>query len=66
MPGGGQVHLIVHEHPRTLRGTREIDARDGHVALRVRSYHETVDRLTALGIDHLTHYWNKTPWAWSM
>jgi catechol 2,3-dioxygenase-like lactoylglutathione lyase family enzyme len=29
--GNRQLHLIVHTHPQTLRGTSEIDSRDGHL-----------------------------------
>ena len=32
---GRQLHLIVHERPLTLRGTTEIDLRDGHFAFGV-------------------------------
>ena len=35
---GSQLHLIVHDTPLALRGTTEIDTRDGHLALRVDSY----------------------------
>lgn len=45
--GDRQLHLIVHQQP-TLR-TRGIDSRDGHFALRVRSYRDTVARLRARG-----------------
>ena len=60
---GSQLHLIVHDTPLALRGTTVIDARDGHLALRVDSYAAALERLKALGIDHLAYWDNKTPWA---
>jgi len=32
---GRQFHLIVHDRPLTLRGTTEVDPRDGHLAFGV-------------------------------
>ena len=61
--GGREVHLIVHDDTRTLRGTTTIDIKDGHFALRVRSYAEAVAHLRALGIPHLALPQNKTSWA---
>lgn len=60
---GSQLHLIVHDTPLALRGTRSIDTRDGHLALRVDSYEATLGRLTALGVEHQAYRDNKTPWA---
>jgi glyoxylase I family protein len=60
--GDGQLHLIVHPPTRTLRGTTEIDLCDGHVALRVTSYAETVARLSAYGIPFLERANNPTTW----
>lgn len=61
--GRQQIHLIVYERTRTLRGTTEIDSRDGHLALRVASYHETLAHLRALGVPCVERPRNKTPWA---
>jgi catechol 2,3-dioxygenase-like lactoylglutathione lyase family enzyme len=61
--GGRQLHLIVHPSTRTMRGGRDIDARDGHMALRVRSYRRTVEHLRAHGVDCLELPHNLTPWA---
>jgi len=58
-----QLHLIVHPPTRTLRGTRDIDARDGHLAIRVRSYRDTVEHLRRHGIECLESPRNLTPWA---
>ena len=63
LPDGRQLHLIVHDAPYTLRGTTAIDTRDGHMALRVASYQQTLAALTALGIEHVAQWQNKTPWA---
>ena len=47
--GAGQhVHLIVHPHS-TLRTGKRLDTRDGHFALRVPSYQQTVDYLRSQG-----------------
>jgi catechol 2,3-dioxygenase-like lactoylglutathione lyase family enzyme len=61
--GDGELHLIVHPATRTLRGTRDIDARDGHLAIRVRSYDETLQHLRSHGIECLERRRNVTPWA---
>ena len=45
---GHHVHLIVHEGA-TLRGSKGLDTRDIHFALRVRSFRETLAILTARG-----------------
>jgi glyoxylase I family protein len=61
--GDRQLHLIVHPPTRTLRGTREIDSRDGHIAIRVRSYEETLQHLRSHGLECLESPRNLTPWA---
>ena len=58
-----QLHLIVHPPTLTMRRTREIDARDGHLALRVRSYRRTLEHLRAHGVECLEQPRNLTPWA---
>jgi len=58
-----ELHLIVHDAPGTLRGTTAIDIKDGHLAFRVTSYEETVERLRGHGIEMLELPRNKTPWA---
>lgn len=60
---GTQLHLIVHEAPRTLRGTTAIDVKDGHLALRVKSYEATLAQLTTMGVEVVAQWQNKTPWA---
>ena len=59
---GRQLHLIVHEHPRTLRGTTEIDLRDGHLAFGVADYEGAVAALQAAGVDCVIRPDNVTPW----
>jgi len=61
--GTTQLHLIVHPPTLTMRRTRDIDSRDGHLALRVPSFDETVAHLRALGVDFLESRVNLTPWA---
>jgi catechol 2,3-dioxygenase-like lactoylglutathione lyase family enzyme len=60
---GRQLHLIVHPPTRTMRRTTSIDDRDGHLALRVRSYRQALDHLRAHGVDVLEKPENLTPWA---
>lgn len=43
-----QVHLIVHPHS-TLRSGKGLDNRDGHFAVRVASYRQTVEELRKKG-----------------
>lgn len=60
---GTQLHLIVHDTPRTLRGTTAVDVKDGHLALRVRSYQSTLAHLQRLGAEIVALRENKTPWS---
>jgi glyoxylase I family protein len=62
MGDGRQLHLIVHEHPRTLRGTLAIDLRDGHLALGVADYNRAVAALQAAGVECVPRPDNVTPW----
>ena len=61
--GDRQLHLIVHPPARTLRGTRDIDARDGHLAVRVSDYDETLAHLRSHGLQVRESRQNLTPWA---
>jgi len=61
--GDRTLHLIVHPPSRTMRGTRSIDPRDGHLAVRVTSFEDTVARLKSFGVDCLELPDNPTPWA---
>ena len=58
-----ELHLIVHPPSRTMRGTPEIDGRDGHFAFRVASYEDTLARLRDHGIALIESPRNATPWA---
>jgi len=58
-----ELHLIVHPPSKTRRGTTEIDGRDGHFAMRVRSYAETLARLRDHQVPLIESPNNKTPWA---
>jgi glyoxylase I family protein len=62
MADGRQFHLIVHEHPRTLRGTLAIDLRDGHFALGIADFDRTVAHLRAAGVECIERPDNVTPW----
>ena len=61
--GDGQLHLIVHSSPRSLRGTTEVDSRDGHFAVRVRDYDRALARLREHGVPFKESPVNVTPWA---
>lgn len=61
--GDRQLHLIVHPPTLTMRRTREIDAKDGHLALRVKSYRRALEHLKAHGVEVLERPENLTPWA---
>lgn len=60
--GDRQLHLIVHTAPRSLRGTTEVDPRDGHFALRVKSRRDALARLRANGVEVRDNPRNATPW----
>lgn len=47
--GGDQLHLIVHDKAKTVRGTNEIDSRDGHFAIRVSDANLIKAKLEAAG-----------------
>jgi catechol 2,3-dioxygenase-like lactoylglutathione lyase family enzyme len=59
---GRQLHLIVHDRPLTLRGTTEIDLRDGHLALGVADFERAVAQLEATGVQCVVRPDNITPW----
>lgn len=61
--GETQLHLVGHPPTRTLRGTTDIDPRDGHIAIRVTSYRKTIEHLRAHGVKYLEAPHNLTPWA---
>ena len=61
--GDRHLHLIVHTSPRSLRGTTEIDSRDGHFEVRVASYQQTLEHLRGDGVPVLESPVNPTPWA---
>jgi glyoxylase I family protein len=59
---GRQFHLIVHEPARALRGTTDIDSRDGHIALGVEDFDRAVAHLREAGVECLARPDNVTPW----
>lgn len=61
--GDQQLHLIVHPASLTGRGTRSIDSRDSHYALRVQSHHEAVRHLQEHGVTCRERLRNRTPWT---
>ena len=59
---GRQFHLIVHDRPLALRGTTEVDPRDGHLAFGVENFEGAVAQLQAAGIECVVRPDNITPW----
>ena len=49
--GNSQLHLIENKQAETLRHKDNIDSRDGHFAIRVEDYYQTVEFLESKGID---------------
>ena len=60
--GETQIHLIVHNEGKTLRGTTEIDSRDGHFAVRVKDIEVFLERMETYGVEILNKPHNKTDW----
>lgn len=48
--GDQQLHLIVHNSSKTLRNNHEINSKDGHFAIRVKDYSETLNYLKEIGL----------------
>ena len=61
--GDRQLHLIAHKAPRGLRGTTDVDPRDGHFALRVESHRQALEHLKANAVPVVDSPRNATPWA---
>ncbi|PMC33803.1 glyoxalase [Bacillus sp. UMB0899] len=49
--GDQQLHLIVHHNAKTLRNSHKINSREGHFAVRVKDYMETLRYLKEIGLD---------------
>ncbi|UAL45888.1 VOC family protein [Sutcliffiella horikoshii] len=49
--GNSQLHLIENKQAETLRHKDHIDSRDGHFAIRVEDYYQTVEFLESKGIE---------------
>ncbi|WP_404442775.1 VOC family protein [Sutcliffiella horikoshii] len=49
--GNSQLHLIENKQAETLRYKDNIDSRDGHFAIRVEDYYQTVEFLESKGIE---------------
>lgn len=60
--GAQQLHLIVNPRALPLRGSRQIDSRGAHVALRVSDFDGVVAKLAAAGIELVEKRNNRTPW----
>ncbi len=60
--GNTQIHLIVYEDGKTLRGSHKIDSRDGHFAIRVQDMESFIDRMKKHHVEPLNKPNNKTNW----
>ncbi|MFC0472070.1 VOC family protein [Halalkalibacter kiskunsagensis] len=49
--GNQQLHLIVHPTSDTLRNEGPIESKDGHFAIRVKDYYQTLNYLKRIGIE---------------
>jgi len=49
--GTAQLHLIQNSEAETLRTSDKLDSRDGHFAIRVKSYDETLKYLQENGLE---------------
>lgn len=61
--GDDQIHLIVYKEALATRGTRTIDTRDAHLALRVASFSETVAHLEEMGVECVARPDSITGWG---
>lgn len=50
---GQQLHLIVDPSSQTIRQDKRLSSREGHFALRVGNYHDTLEWLTQKGVEVL-------------
>lgn len=48
--GDQQVHLIVYKDSETLRINQQVETKDGHFAIKVRDYYQTLAFLKAKGV----------------
>ncbi|CAG9621622.1 VOC family protein [Sutcliffiella rhizosphaerae] len=48
--GSSQLHLIQNNGAESLRSSKTIDSRDGHFAIRVKSYEDTLQYLNDHGL----------------
>lgn len=61
--GSGQLHLIVNPNAKAVRGTRDIDGADAHLALRVNDYFKTVEHLKQQGVPVVSNPLTITGWS---
>lgn len=60
--GATQLHLIVNPQGKALRGTDDLDSRDGHFAIRVTDIPGLLKRLDHFKVPYHDKPENKTPW----
>lgn len=58
--GDQQIHLIQYPEATTFRPTNNIDTKDGHIALRVKNYEETVQHLKKHNVPYKENHGTKS------
>ena len=60
---GQQLHLIVDPTSQTIRHDKHLSSREGHFALRVEDYHDTLQWLKKKGVETLEKPHSKSGFA---
>lgn len=60
--GATQLHLLALSHAKTLRGTTDIDSRDGHFAIRTNDMVKVIERLQQHDWPYDNRPTNMTEW----
>lgn len=60
--GDRQLHLIAAKDSMTYRGTMDVNPKEGHFALRVKSYSGSLDKIKKEGIPYMDFPHGPTPW----
>lgn len=61
--GHQQLHLIVHPESTTIRPNQKISSRDGHFAIRVKDFKQTLTHLKEHGVDIVEKPYSKSGFA---
>lgn len=61
--GGHQLHLIVNTKSETLRSKYKLETKDGHFAIRINNYKETVNFLNKKNVDFIEKPYSRSGFA---